>query len=107
VARHAAYVAGLVGVQHVGIGLDIGFSEPALDDSPPGVFDRGYWWPNSAGYGNGIADIRYAPVDTWRELDAALHAHGLSADEAALVMGGNMLRVAQQVWSSGQNGNPT
>jgi membrane dipeptidase len=98
VARHAAYVANLVGVQHVGIGLDIGFSEDALDDQPPGDFDRSYWWPASAGYGNGIADIRYTPVHTWRELDAALQAHGLSADEAALVMGGNMLRVAQQVW---------
>ncbi len=98
VARHAAYVANLVGVQHVGIGLDIGFSEPALDDSPPGDFDRSHWWPESAGYGNGIAGIRYAPLDTWRELEAALQAQELSAGEAALVMGGNMLRVAQQVW---------
>lgn len=98
VARHAAYVADLVGVEHVGIGLDIGFSEPALNDQPPGDFDRAYWWPGSAGYANGISDIRYTPVDTWRELDAALQAVGMNPDEAAQVVGGNMVRVAQQVW---------
>jgi membrane dipeptidase len=98
VARHAAYVADLVGVQHVGIGLDIGFSEAGLDDRPPGDFDPRYWWPESAGYATGISGIRYTPVDTWEKLDAALQATGMHPDEAALVLGGNMLRVAQQVW---------
>jgi membrane dipeptidase len=42
--------------------------------------------------------VRYTPVATWQDLDAALQATGFSADDAALVMGGNMLRVAQQVW---------
>ena len=98
VARHAAYVADLVGVQHVGIGLDYGWSQAGLDDTPPGAFDPGYWWPQAAGYGNGIADISYVPQDTWSQLDAALKATGLTADESARVMGGNMHRVAQQVW---------
>jgi membrane dipeptidase len=98
VARHAAYVANLVGVQHVGIGLDIGFSEVALDDTPPGAFDPTYWWPASAGYINAIAGVRYTPVQAWQELDAALQATGMNSDEAAMVMGGNMMRVAQQVW---------
>lgn len=98
VARHVAYVANLVGVGHVGIGLDNGFSEPGLDDTPSGEFDAGYWWPPSAGYGNAIADIRYAPVTTWQALPEALQAVGLSAADTELVMGGNMLRVASQVW---------
>lgn len=98
VARHAAYVANLVGVAHVGIGLDIGFSEPALNDTPPGDFHPTYWWPPSAGYTNAIAGVRYTPVAAWQELDAALQATGMTADDAAMVMGGNMLRVAQQVW---------
>lgn len=98
VARHVAYVADLVGVAHVGIGLDNGFAEPGLDDAPPGHFDRSYWWPVSAGYANAIADIRYAPVDTWQHLEAALLATGMAAAEVAQVLGGNMLRVAQQVW---------
>ena len=98
VARHAAYVADRVGVQHVGIGLDNGFSEEGLDDRPPGDFDRTYWWPESAGYARGISDIRYTPVDTWQKLDAALQSAGMRPDEAALVLGGNMVRVAKEVW---------
>jgi membrane dipeptidase len=98
VARHAAYVANLVGVQHVGIGLDIGLSEAALNDTPPGAFDPTYWWPASAGYTNAIASVRYTPIAVWQELEAALQATGMSSEEAEMVMGGNMMRVAQQVW---------
>jgi membrane dipeptidase len=98
VARHAAYVADLVGVQHVGIGLDIGFQEPALNDTPPGDFEPAYWWPASAGYTDGISKITYTPIDAWRQLDLALQATGMQPHESALVLGGNMLRVAKQVW---------
>ena len=98
VAHHAAYVADLVGVSHVGLGLDNGFSQAELNDRPPGDFDPAYWWPRSAGYAQAIAGISYAPVETWQQIDAALQSTGMQADEAALVMGGNMLRVARQVW---------
>ena len=98
VAHHALYVAELVGVAHVGIGLDIGFSQEGLDDRPPGDFDRSHWWPESAGYARGTSDIRYTPIDTWEQLDAALQSTGMRADEVAQVLGGNMVRVAQQVW---------
>ena len=98
VARHAAYVANLVGVQHVGIGLDIGFSEATLDDTPPGAFDPTYWWPASAGYTHAIAGVRYTPIAAWQEMDAALQATGMNSDDTAMVMGGNMMRVAGQVW---------
>ncbi len=98
VARHAAYVADLVGVQHVGIGLDNGFAEPGLDDTPPGGIDRNYWWPPAAGYGDGIAGIRYVPDTTWAALPDALRATGMRTNEVEQVLGGNMYRVAQQVW---------
>ena len=98
VARHAAYVADLVGVQHVGIGLDISFHQPELDDNPPGDYDPSYWWPKSAGYDRTILRATYTPVETWQLLAQALQDVGMSADDAALVMGGNMLRVAGQVW---------
>lgn len=100
VARHAAYVAELVGVEHAGIGLDIGFDQPGLDDSPPGDFDPGYWWPGSAGYTHSIAGMTYAPVETWRELPLALSSLGMSPQEVAQVLGENMARVARQVWRS-------
>jgi membrane dipeptidase len=98
VARHGAYVAGLVGVAHVGIGLDYGWTQAGLDDTPGGDFDPGYWWPQAAGYGQGIAGITYVPQDAWAQLPAALQATGMTPAEVALVLGGNMQRVAQQVW---------
>jgi membrane dipeptidase len=98
VARHAAYVAGLVGVEHAGIGLDIGFDEPGQPHESTSVADAGYWWPRSAGYEDAIASIRYAPLDTWLKLAEELQLTGMTAGEAALVMGGNMARVASAVW---------
>lgn len=98
VARHAAYVADLVGVAHVGIGLDISFHQSELNDNPPGDFDPAYWWPKSAGYNRGIARTAYPPVESWKVLGAALQGVGMTASEAAQVMGGNMMRVAGQVW---------
>ncbi len=97
VARHAAYVANLVGVQHAGIGLDISFSQPELDDNPPN-FDPSYWWPASAGYKRGIERTVYPPIESWQVLGEALQRTGMTADDAALVMGGNMVRVAEKVW---------
>ena len=98
VARHAAYVASLVGVAHVGIGLDISFHQSELNDNPPGDFDPAYWWPKSAGYNRGVSRSTYPPVESWKVLGAALQGTGMTAQEAALVLGGNMMRVAGQVW---------
>jgi len=99
VARHAAYVADLVGVEHTGIGLDICFTQDGLDDTPPGDYDPGYWWPAKfTGYERGLARTTFTPVETWRLLPDALQAVGMTPGEAAQVMGGNMMRVASQTW---------
>ena len=98
VARHAAYVANLVGVEHVGIGLDISFPQANLNDDPPDNYEPSYWWPKSAGYDRAILRATYTPIETWNVLGQALQDTGMSASEAQLVMGGNMVRVAQQVW---------
>ena len=98
VAKHAAYVASLVGVAHVGIGLDISFHQSELNDNPPGNFDPSYWWPKAAGYDRGVSCSTYPPVESWKVLGAALQGTGMTAQEAALVLGGNMMRVAGQVW---------
>ena len=98
VARHAAYVAALVGARHVGIGLDISFSEPELDDTPPGGFDPQHWWPPSAGYDRALQRMAYCPLEDWQALPQALAQAGFDAAEAAGVLGGNMARVAQATW---------
>jgi membrane dipeptidase len=97
VARHAAYLAGVAGVEHVGIGTDICIAEPGLDDTPPGGFDPAYWWPVSAGYSKEHPPT-FVALDMWRELAAELRKVGMTEAETALVMGGNMLRVARQTW---------
>ncbi|MBU3738407.1 MAG: peptidase M19 [Rhodoferax sp.] len=98
VARHARYVADLVGVGHVGIGLDISFREPHLQDDPPPPYDPTYWWPRSAGYDRTSQPSTYTPMQTWLELPPALGAVGMSDADIAQVLGGNMMRVARQVW---------
>jgi membrane dipeptidase len=98
VARHAAYVADLVGAEHAGIGLDIGWRQPGVEDWPEGSVDTTYWWPRSAGYDLAISRMAYAPVEAWAELREQLQRVGMSGREAALVMGGNMARVARRVW---------
>ena len=98
VARHAAYVAGLVGVEHAGIGLDIGFSQPGLPEWGEGTIDAAYWWPSAAGYEGALENIAYAPVESWLSLADELGRAGMTATEAALVMGGNMTRVARTAW---------
>jgi membrane dipeptidase len=97
VARHAAYIGDLVGIAHAGIGLDICFQQPNLDDTPPGDFDPSHWWPASAGYSMDRPPS-FPPPEVWRELPAALRKAGMSESDAALVLGRNMMRVAQQVW---------
>jgi len=101
VARHAAYVADLVGVTHAGIGLDICFQQPGLDDTPPGDFNPSHWWPASAGYNAGHPPT-FTPPEIWRQLAAALRKAGMTDSETELVLGRNMMRVAQQVWSKPQ-----
>ena len=99
VALHAAYVASLVGVAHVGIGLDISFGQSELNDDPPGGYDPSYWWPKAAGYNRGVTRSTYPPIESWLTLAEALQRTGMSAAEAELVLGGNMMRVARQVWA--------
>jgi len=101
VARHVAYIAELVGAAHVGIGLDMCFSQPDLDDTPPGEFDPCYWWPASAGYRTGHPPTFTQP-GVWRQLAGALRKVGLSDNEIDQVRGRNMMRVAQQVWRQPQ-----
>jgi len=84
--------------QHVGIGLDISFRQDGVDDTPPGDFDASYWWPKAAGYNRALLRSTYPPVDAWRTMRSALEGTGMTGAEAALVMGGNMMRVARQVW---------
>ena len=40
-----------------------------------------YWWPASAGYGDGLKRIRYAPVEAWTDLLPALRKVGMDDED--------------------------
>jgi membrane dipeptidase len=91
--RHIDYVVDRIGVDHVGIGLDFVFDRAANDD-PPGLV-RMDWWPAGNDYGG---DMGIVPPERFPELTEALLERGYSETDVGKILGGNMLRVAEQTW---------
>ncbi|MXZ60592.1 MAG: hypothetical protein F4228_07165 [Acidobacteria bacterium] len=77
---HVEYIAGLVGIDHVGLSTDA-----ALDG----------WDPDSRHY----ADAGLAAFDRWVRVTAELRARGWSDEDLAKLLGGNFLRVIREVLS--------
>lgn len=77
---HIEYIAGLVGMDHVGLSTDA-----ALDG----------WDPDSRHY----ADAGLAAFDRWVRVTAELHARGWSDEDLTKLLGGNFLRVLREVLS--------
>lgn len=93
-ARHVEYVADLVGVAHVGIGLDYVFDQQELDEyisSHPDIF------PAHLGYSKGMQMVQPEQLP---QITEALLERGFDEEEVAAVLGGNWLRHAQRVWRS-------
>lgn len=91
-ARHVQYVADLVGVEHVGLGLDYIFDRDELDDY---VAANPQMFPPQLGYGAGMHMVEPEQLP---ELADILLARGFSDADLGAVLGGNWLRVARQVW---------
>jgi membrane dipeptidase len=92
-AGHAAYIAELVGAQHVGLGLDFadegeeeydfyGYDERYYP-RPPWVWPRGIEWLHQA-----------------RNVAPALQARGFTPAEVTGIMGMNFLRALATIWGS-------
>jgi membrane dipeptidase len=96
--RHVDYVVERVGVDHVGIGLDYVFDRHA-NDSPRGL-NRHEWWPPGHEYGEHELEMDIVPPERFPELTEALLAHQYSEADVAKIIGGNMLRVAEQTWAA-------
>ena len=97
VLRHIDYVVERVGVDHVGLGLDYVFDRE-VTDTPPGL-NRDDWWP--PGHEYGAMDMDIVPPERFPELTDALLAHQYSEADVGKIIGGNMLRVAEQTWEKG------
>lgn len=91
-AKHVQYVADLVGVEHVGLGLDYTFDKEEVDEY---VLARPDIFPPHLGYGAGM---RMVEPEQLPELTDILLARGFSDEQLAAVLGGNWLRLARQVW---------
>ncbi|MGY2373994.1 dipeptidase [Pseudomonas sp. SDO524_S393] len=92
VARHVLYVAGLVGPEHVGLGLDFMHDSEEIDAYLAANPDK---FPPHLGYGAGMKMM--AP-DELPALADELSRAGMADAELAAVFGGNWLRLAEQVW---------
>jgi len=96
--RHIDYVVERVGVDHVGLGLDYVFDRN-VKDTPPAL-DRRLWWPPGHEYGELDFEMEIVPPERFPELTEALLAHQYSEADVGKIIGGNMLRVAEQTWAA-------
>jgi len=90
--RHVEYVIDLVGPEHVGLGLDYVFDRQEMDDF---VRDNPQTFPAEEGYAAGIAMVEPEQIP---EIVDELARRGHSDDVVRNILGGNLLRVARQVW---------
>jgi len=108
-ARHARYIADLVGVEHVGIGTD--FSAVRDEHNVRSILELSKGaYPETGGkyaqaFGNSSAG-RY-PAETpspahFPHIIEALEKSGFNRDEVSAIAGGNFLRVLGQIWDSPQ-----
>ena len=93
--EHVAYVADLVGIDHVGIGSD---HFEAESDVRYAAFAT--WFPDSQrGYRREDVNVRgFERVDDWPRLTEALLRHGFSDTETRKILGENHLRVFRAAW---------
>jgi membrane dipeptidase len=89
--RHIDYMVQLIGVEHVGLGLDYVFDMAELDD----LVTNTEQFPPELGYGSGIQMV---PPEGMEAIVERLMALGYSHDAIRKLLGGNLLRVARVVW---------
>jgi len=91
-ARHVEYVARLVGPQHVGIGLDYVYDIQELIDY---IETMRHTFPPDLGYD--LVPSFVAP-EQLTEIVGLLLEVGFSSTDLQGILGGNLLRVASEVW---------
>ena len=101
--RHVDYIADLVGIDHVGLGIDFEYIDDSMQEASKAHYDyfvkTGQWNPNDYPpppyyYPQGLDDPRSFP-----NLTKALLDRGYSEAETKQVLGGNFMRVYSQIWT--------
>jgi membrane dipeptidase len=90
--RHLDHVAQLIGIRHVGLGLDYCFDQGELDDL---VAANPETFPAELGYAKGVPMVSPEMLE---EITERLLRLGYSDADLRAVLGGNFMRVAQAVW---------
>jgi membrane dipeptidase len=93
-ARHVDHVVQLVGPAHVSIALDYVFDTRELEEH---VEKMKATFPPGLGYELGA---RFVPPEQLEEIVATLQGWGYSDADLTALLGGNLLRLAQQVWKA-------
>lgn len=95
---HIAYVADLVGVDHVAIGSDF------FEGESPIRFERYFRRRYPAIVGHYTIDTVYAEgferVDDFASLPGALRKRGFGDDDIGKILGGNLKRIFEQCWKA-------
>lgn len=88
---HLDHIVGVVGIEHVGLGLDYVFDAAELEEflSNPAIF------PPELGYG---PTLEMVPPEAMEEIVGGLDKLGYADDDIRAILGGNLMRVAKQVW---------
>ena len=94
VVRAVDYAVGVVGPEHVGLGLDYVFDQDELNTY---LAENRDTFPPGSGYAESIPH-RFASPTQLPEVTESLLRLGYPEDAVRAIIGGNWLRVAEQVW---------
>ena len=100
-ARHVAYIADLVGHEHVGISLDFdppienGDGSESSNSAGDAIEEDPEYWPPEAGYDR---PIDFLPLNSLPGVCDELFHLGFTEPELAGILGGNFRRIAERVW---------
>ena len=89
---HIDYLVQLIGVAHVGFGLDYVFDQKELDDW---IVDNRSSFPKGSGYDTGMKMVE---PERLPDIAESLLNKGYNEDSLTAIFGGNFHRLAIQVW---------
>ena len=101
--KHVDHIAALVGIEHVGIGIDFEYIGESMQEASMAHYDyfvrTGQWDPKDYPpppyhYPQGLDDPRCFP-----NLTRALLERGYDEAETKKILGGNFMRVYSQIWT--------
>ena len=101
--NHIDYIVDLVGADHAGIGTDRFVQESLVEGTGSVFFERTVLRGFDGGYTFNEKQVKgFSEMREWPNLTRGLVARGYSDDDIEKILGGNFLRVFQEVWRSGE-----